>query len=1783
MESKKLIGFAVVLTIAAVLFSLNDVSAALGINKQLTYNGILKDSSGSVVADGNYDMVFKIYADTSTTTPLWTGNYTAANGNPVEIKSGNFTVLLGSGTGNTMTLDFNDDSYYVGITVGTDSEMTPRQRIGAAGYAFNADQLDGIDSLSFLRSDAADTMAANSASSILTITQSGAGDILNLFDGANEVFTVLNGGNVGIGITNPGVQIHAAKSNSSSAFYLDTYDDGAQYSELRLRKSDTDTIGIKTTTDNNDRLGLLSFYGIHAGSGWNKGAQIEAIQDGAAGITFVPTNLILSTNSASGENSNQLVLHNDGNIGIGTVTPTSRLEIISSGSSTTTSALNIINATSSSLLYVRDDGRVGIGTTNPGGTLGLKDANTYISVDGSNNLIFTDAVTGTKTLAQLALSSGGGGLFTTTSDNLALHPIDSNDVLILGGTATTTSGNIFEVIGSSLFDNVTVGGALSVTATTTLSGNTIISGNTTLTNASSTNQNISGYLSVGGSSVFATTTISKLTITGDAGINSTLTANLGLVIASSTPATTTLTLYNNAGTLYWNGTQVGTSITDDSLDFDKFVDSMSLDSTTTITFATSGLVFNLNDTGDFDIQDNGVSVLTVNDNGQITISSTTTARDIIPAANLTYSLGSSANRWNEAWIGTLQVGTSTVALSQAPGGGLQIIDVGTTTAAVIISPSNQTSITNLQATVGQITSLTATQARIANGTAALPSLAFSNYTDTGLFSTAGALHFATAGSERMRIDLAGNVGIGTTTPATKLVVQGGITLASTTPATTTQALYAQGSTLYWNGSSVGGVSGGTQGQTLVFDSTGSAVATSTLFMTSAGNIGIGTTTPTSRLFVDSGAATSTPILTLANQAGDFRIFNTNLTPTSTLVADVGDLAIDSIAGKLYIKSSGTGNSIGWVEFSQEAQAVEYLQASIAVDQVNLSNNDNIKFDTVDKSSGSNISLNTGTGIFTLQAGKTYRLTSEINFEHTAAAIVQFAWYDITNSTEISERAMVRNAASVGDFSTNPVMKTIFTPTVNTQVSVRVVADGSNVEDVNSGFSWALIETIADGSKVAQFTGATAGAAGTTGFLLAPDAGDQGSVLLGNASWSNPNALFIDTSTNRVAMGATTTLSNILNITGGIGIASSTPATTTLALYNNSGVLYWDGSQLAGITGTEGYTITFDSVGAQVATSTLFVSSAGNIGIGTTTPGAVLHVASDIAGDSLKLTNALGATTGMSLEANGAGGRSWALYSTQNSASEGQGKFLVKDTTASQVRLTIDSSGNVGIGTSTPAGTLHVANASSSNALVVAVSGNVGIRTNSPAIELAIGDTDTGLDWISDGELNFLSNTIVVAKLGFDGSNQRFFLPSVDDDAAENPVCRSSSGELSRGSAGCNTSSLRYKENVQDMNYGLNEVLQLRPVTYEKKVNPGKIQFGLIAEEVALIFPEIIGYEPDDPTLIQTYDYRGMHSVLIKAIQEQQEQIEALQATIPGLDLVNLETENEITVADKVFEGNITVRGHATFSGDSVGLARIKKGGDSVRVTFENKYQNQPIVMITLMNEVNLDRYFVTDIDTSGFAIKISPVHDNVDIDFSWHAFGGEGAKIHVSDGTTEDIEIVVIEPELELISEPESVFEASSSFSEGDQPLTEEPSEEEFPEESSFDSASSSDESTEVMQGEESPVEELITDETPTEPPTEEQSTEEPPAEEPSVDKGTGAEESPVAEEEPIEELVNEEPQPEEISEEQSIEPKQTTEEPAIGEPVEEVSEELSGQPVGEEQFIEREQVQSEVFSSSQE
>lgn len=61
-------------------------------------------------------------------------------------------------------------------------------------------------------------------------------------------------------------------------------------------------------------------------------------------------------------------------VGIGTVTPDSKLEIRSAGSSATTRSFHVKTPAGVTLFLVRDDGHLGIGTNNPGAALDISGA-----------------------------------------------------------------------------------------------------------------------------------------------------------------------------------------------------------------------------------------------------------------------------------------------------------------------------------------------------------------------------------------------------------------------------------------------------------------------------------------------------------------------------------------------------------------------------------------------------------------------------------------------------------------------------------------------------------------------------------------------------------------------------------------------------------------------------------------------------------------------------------------------------------------------------------------------------------------------------------------------------------------------------------------------------------------------------------------------------------------------------------------------------------------------------------------------------------------------------------------------------------------------------------------------------------------------------------------------------------------------------------------------------------------------------------------------------------------
>ncbi len=160
----------------------------------------------------------------------------------------------------------------------------------------------------------------------------------------------------------------------------------------------------------------------------------------------------------------------------------------------------------------------------------------------------------------------------------------------------------------------------------------------------------------------------------------------------------------------------------------------------------------------------------------------------------------------------------------------------------------------------------------------------------------------------------------------------------------------------------------------------------------------------------------------------------------------------------------------WVEVIKQIQltqeeinainiVADYLQASKETNQNNFNTNDDVIFDTIDRVSGSSISLNTTTGVFTLEAGKTYKLSAGIRFEHSSAVEMGFSWYNITNSIIISVPTRSATPSEGGHYSSLPVTQTILIPSVTTEVTFRCTWDGDGVEDVNAGYTWAIVEVM----------------------------------------------------------------------------------------------------------------------------------------------------------------------------------------------------------------------------------------------------------------------------------------------------------------------------------------------------------------------------------------------------------------------------------------------------------------------------------------------------------------------------------------------------------------------------------------------------------------------------------------------------------------------------------------------------------------------------------------------------
>ncbi len=157
------------------------------------------------------------------------------------------------------------------------------------------------------------------------------------------------------------------------------------------------------------------------------------------------------------------------------------------------------------------------------------------------------------------------------------------------------------------------------------------------------------------------------------------------------------------------------------------------------------------------------------------------------------------------------------------------------------------------------------------GTAAAPKYSWTGDTTTGMYMEGTGLGFATAGTNRITITNAGRIGIGTTTPGSTLSVVGDLRLTGgfrdslNASGTLGMILQSTGTSTFWSATSTLGLGNGTftglsetqnsltANRVIFTNSGGTSLTDSANFIFDGTNLGIGSTTPSSKLTVTGNA------------------------------------------------------------------------------------------------------------------------------------------------------------------------------------------------------------------------------------------------------------------------------------------------------------------------------------------------------------------------------------------------------------------------------------------------------------------------------------------------------------------------------------------------------------------------------------------------------------------------------------------------------------------------------------------------------------------------------------------------------------------------------------------------------------------------------------------------------------------------------------------------------------------------------------------------------------------
>jgi hypothetical protein len=188
------------------------------------------------------------------------------------------------------------------------------------------------------------------------------------------------------------------------------------------------------------------------------------------------------------------------------------------------------------------------------------------------------------------------------------------------------------------------------------------------------------------------------------------------------------------------------------------------------------------------------------------------------------------------------------------------------------------------------------------------------------------------------------------------------------------------------------------------------------------------------------------------------------------------------------------------------------------------------------------------------------------------------------------------------------------------------------------------------------------------------------------------------------------------------------------------------------------------------------------------------------------------------------------------------------------------------------------------ALVNNTIGNSNVAIGNNALYNSTGNANISLGFNAGGGVSTANNVICIGALGANMNNSCFIAniysnvqPIVGTDP--DSVTITSAGRLGRG----NVSSRRYKHDIKSMDKASEVLYALKPVSFRYNKEYDALQtlaFGLIAEEVAEVYPDLVGRNPEGQP--ESVRYEQINAMLLNEFLKEHRKVEKLETTVADL-------------------------------------------------------------------------------------------------------------------------------------------------------------------------------------------------------------------------------------------------------------------------------------------------------------